>query len=179
MTVFNYCDTIQNMDTLHIGRIITEPQNRDAVHMAIAPIEAGEDIRPGHHVGLKDGKATTERSAQRIGIVDPFLQFGVKKGQKFWLFLYPGSITSLRHDWTHPSFGNIEGTMEFSQMELSIAWMHKFCEQNGIHYGYLISQQSVGGRDDLSDNLGDNKEFASHYSIITGKECPDYFSCAC
>ncbi len=169
------------MDTLKIGNIITEPQNRDAVHMAIVPVEAGEDIRPGLHVGLKDGKASTDRSAKRIGIVDPFLGFGVMKGQKFWLFLYPGSITSLRHDWTHPDFANIEANQEVTEKELSIAWLHKFCSENGLSYKYLIDSDyhSVGDREDLCDSLNSNEEFARHFEVATGKVCPEYFSCAC
>ncbi len=99
------------MDTLKIGHIIRTPQSRDAIHMAIIPIEAGEDIRPGHHVGIKDGKATTDKSVKRIGIVDPFLGFGVLEGQVFWLFIYPGGIGSLKHHWTHPELDKVTETV--------------------------------------------------------------------
>lgn len=93
------------MDTLHIGSIITTPQLQDAIHVAIAPVVAYRTLRPGEHVALTD-EGEADIFGKSIGIVDPFLTSPVKKGEKFWLFLYPGSITSLKHFWTHPSFEN-------------------------------------------------------------------------
>jgi hypothetical protein len=86
--------------TPNIGELCRDDARRDAVHFAVAPVEADSDLRPGEHVGVSGGRAS--RDATLVGIVDPF--FEVKRGQRFWLFLYPNTITSLRHVWTHPAF---------------------------------------------------------------------------
>ena len=59
------------MENLEIGKIHEKEQNRDAVHMAIAPVVAGERLRAGKHIAIVDGKAFA--SLTPIGIVDPFL----------------------------------------------------------------------------------------------------------
>lgn len=92
-----------------IGTILDGPSaGRDAVHVAIAPVVAGQTLMPGWHVGFEDGEAITCHSSEKpmkmIGIVDPFIQGSVKKGEWFYLFLYPGTITTLRHVWQHPEF---------------------------------------------------------------------------
>ena len=81
-------------------------RRRDAIHIAIAPVTAADRLAPGQHVGLvQEGKLELVGPCDRnIGIVDPFLPREVEAGQRFWLFLYPGTITSLRHVWTHPVF---------------------------------------------------------------------------
>lgn len=87
---------------LPIGRLITKDQGRDAVHVAIAPTTAPCELRPGQHVdqnGNPEGPGVVP-----VGIVDPFLRELVLSGQRFWLFLYPNTVTSLRHEWTHPAF---------------------------------------------------------------------------
>lgn len=93
---------------LGIGKIITTPQERDAIHVALTPVVAGEELQPGQHVGVmlcEDGRYHAHTGAfPNIGIVDPFLIESVKESQECWLFLYPNTVTSLRHEWTHPAF---------------------------------------------------------------------------
>lgn len=173
------------MDTLKIGQIINSPQNRDAVHMAIVPVEAGQLLVVGTHVGLLDGLAVSpygstgakRRSLKPIGIVDPFLTDNVPKGDKFWLFLYPGSITSLRHAWTHPEFSDdAELKQQFSARQLSQQWLEDFCEREGEGMSY---EGIVEGYSGSVDGFEPSDEFKRHYLIATGEECPEYFSCSC
>ncbi len=87
-----------------LGMILIGQHERDAVHVAIAPVLADTDLQPGAHVGLTR-IGTAKCMKDTIGVVDPFLTRMVKWGEQFFLFLYPSTITSLRHDWTHPAFG--------------------------------------------------------------------------
>jgi hypothetical protein len=93
----------------NLGDLITDgDRRRDAVHVAVAPVTAAEELRPGQHVGFTPAGQTElvgpVDPSQHIGIVDPFLKDQVHPGQRFWLFLYPNTVTSLRHVWTHPAF---------------------------------------------------------------------------
>jgi hypothetical protein len=87
---------------MKLGEIITGDEKRDAIHIAVAPVTASVKLYPGERVGV-DGK-----NLPHVGIVDPFLNGPVLPGQKFWLFLFPNTVTSLRHEWTHPAFGDNE-----------------------------------------------------------------------
>ncbi len=86
-----------------LGKLADANDRRDAIHIALAPVVAGVDLEPGQHVGLfSDG--TAKPTEPHIGIVDPFLVSRVSRGERFWLFLYQGTVTSLRHVYTHPAF---------------------------------------------------------------------------
>jgi hypothetical protein len=90
-----------------LGRLIEDGERRrDAVHIALAPVTAADRLTPGQHVGfVQAGNVElVGRCDDNVGIVDPFLAEHVEPGQRFWLFLYPGTITGLRHVWTHPAF---------------------------------------------------------------------------
>lgn len=89
----------------NLGEIPAEDARRDAVHVAVAPVVASVRLRPGVRVGLNEaGEAELCSTEDCIGIVDPFLHDYVNQGQRFWLFLYPDTITNLRHVWEHPAF---------------------------------------------------------------------------
>ena len=87
-----------------LGSLIPHHENRrDAVHVAIAPVTAAESLAPGDHVGFL-GQQVGKTSDELIGIVDPFLPRPVASGERFWLVLYPNTITDMRHVWSHPAF---------------------------------------------------------------------------
>lgn len=94
----------------NLGELCSEDARRDCVHVAVAPVVAGMDLDPGWKVRLDaKGEAIcdswlTATFGGAIGVVDPFLKRQVKKGETFWLFLYPNTITGLRHVWTHDAF---------------------------------------------------------------------------
>jgi hypothetical protein len=88
-----------------LGSLIGDGEKRDAIHLAVEPVECGARIlHAGEHVKLVDGKAQKCLPGKGVGIVDPFLETEVIKGEKFWLVVYPRQITSLRHVWDHPAF---------------------------------------------------------------------------
>lgn len=86
-----------------LGTIIGENEKRDAIHLAVEPMIAAHMLRPGDHVGLLGG-GKAGHSEKPVGIADPYLTANIKPGERFWLLLYPGQVTSLRHTWTHPAF---------------------------------------------------------------------------
>lgn len=95
-----------------IGQLLTDKNaRRDALHFAVAPVVAAQGLLVGEHIGLNaDGQAISEAvNIKLLGIVDPFLLHQVKPGERFWMFLYPNTITALRHVWDHPAFAE-EGT---------------------------------------------------------------------
>lgn len=101
--------TTDALETL--GMIHLEPQHRDAIHLAVEAVVAGEILHPGMHIGIFEGKAYEAEGegierpvVKALGIVDPFIKGSVEEGESFWLVVYPRQIKSLRHVWEHPDF---------------------------------------------------------------------------
>lgn len=120
-----------------LGTIIDDKQKRDAIHLAVEPVVAGERLDPGDHVTVKNGIASFCNSgdAEALGIVDPFLTRSVRQGERFWFVMYPRMVHSLRHVWTHPAFPEESVSVASSQPEpISVAeaeaWLRNWCNTN-------------------------------------------------
>ncbi len=177
------------MSDLNLGQLIQsqETVGRDATHVAVAPVIAAEGFRPGQHVGLlKDGRAVA--GGDKIGIVDPFLKYPVKPGEKFWLFLYPKTITNLRHEWSHPAFDdNVVEVVKKEKFCPSKAYLEFFASNIGVSYDnlmehcqdYLENGHDWRGGEGFEGVYVDD-EFWDHYRVVTGKSgSGNFFRCAC
>lgn len=161
-----------------------EMGQRDAVHVAVLPASAGTVFKPGEHVGYMSGYATVINC---VGVVDPFLKEDVQPGERFYIFLYPNTITSLCHLWEHPTID------AKTDVEVSKEWIEKFAEEINQTYRSLMSaaENWVDGRDYTYDNSESYKdsyekfpEFWKHYAVVTGTTpdvSPDdsFFTCSC
>lgn len=174
------------METL--GTIIPDGGGRDAIHVAVVPTVATERLAPGQHVG-KDG--TTNNP---VGIVDPFLPGPVFKGERFWLLLYPRTITGLRHVWTHPAFGDDEPVSAMSEAE---AWLRNYAEEIDEGFGTLMAaaddwvecgEYFYGAETDgyygKFEGESTHPDFWKHYQAYRAKAVPEdrqqsFFTCSC
>ncbi len=177
-----------------LGTIIDDKQGRDAIHIAVEPVVAGDDLKPGQHVGFRpDG--TVGLADEHVGIVDPFLTQTISKGERFWLLVYPRTITSLRHVWEHPAIPSERPStapppVPVSEKEAAEVYLRACAASNGIRYERLISGAEYYLKSGDYINMGENEdayvgdEFWDQYEILTGQKVSasdrgSFFSCAC
>lgn len=190
-----------------LGTVIDDTQKRDAIHLAVEPVVAGEQLWPGQDVLLVDGVAIhRDPSIQRtVGIVDPFLRGPVYQGQRFWLVVYPRQIKSLRHVWSHPDFPEepvAEGARYPAPPPPAPAndakseaerWLRAHAELLGLSFWKLLEHADSwlhyeeyyveNGSEHMRDTF-DAEGFWTNWSAYTGKSVPDgknesFFSCSC
>lgn len=176
---------------VHLGRLIEDgDQLRDAVHIAVAPMTAGEDLEPGDHVCVLHGDMGVAWSISptmgAIGVVDPYLKATVRAGERFWLFLMPNTITSLRHEWTHPDF---EPRAADDVRALSWEWLrdhediYRFVAEDLVEA--VAANEDFCFGDDDGPSWARTATFWHHMEILTGRRFDaehrdnTYFRCAC
>lgn len=175
---------------------------RDAVHVAVFSAVSEERLFPGQDVALGslEGRDATVRSVgEHIGIVDPFVKQPVPAGARFWVYLYPRSITGLSHRWMHPAFEGNSGAA-YSPPANKLAseqWLRNFCANADCpRYEIVLAEASkvADGNNPAWDDgylhfndydaHGDiPPEFWDHVEVVLGRPIkgrkPSYFSCSC
>jgi hypothetical protein len=142
--------------------------------------------------------ATPPTPYSLIGIVDPFLSADVLEGQRFFMLLYPQTITGLRHNWSHPAISQ-DGAGVGSGSE---KWLRDFASEVDADYHEMM--QVAASHCDKKNRWGGDylieggkwegqstpKEFWVHFHNVTGKKPdgwdqadegsgPGIFSCSC
>jgi hypothetical protein len=186
------------MEQIPLGKAPARDAGRDAVHIAILPVVAYEPLNPGDHVsivpdytvgGTSDSPAV-RRGGKTIGIIDPFKKGLVPTHNLCWLLLYPNTITSLRHHWTHPDLpAELSASVEDSEK-----WLREYAAK--INYyddpdtAYIRLLHGLRNREITSygstiqslDDLPSPNELKYHAEKVLGERIDwgDYrFYCSC
>lgn len=181
------------MKETRLGERVSDSEwerGRDAVHVAILPVIAGETLLPGYPVKLgEDDKAYIPRGkGESLGIVDPFLQSFIQEGERFWLCLYPGTVSGMRHYWQHPAFTAGPAaepaslvTVRPADRARSEQWLRDFSDRWGMPFGVMIDNADDPDHDDVIVAYGhdlhtfselgeDGMLFWHHLQIFKGRE---------
>ncbi len=182
-------------NTTLLGKLIDDGNTeRDAIHIAVVPVTSVFILKPGQHVTLDNANDRVKpcKAGDGIGIVDPFLVNKTKSGDVFYVLLYPQTITSLKHLWTHPAFrftGNepvVDHSIALAKQRLEI-----FASDTAVTYEELMFAASdyllygnyfiQGGK---FEGVSMPDSFWADYETVTGEKVPDdakghFFTCSC
>lgn len=178
-----------------LGQLPSEDASRDAIHIAIAPVVAGDILLPGEHIGFLSNGRVSGSAQVKIGVVDPFLKKPVPIGQRCFLLLYPGTATGLRHHWEHPAFESKPEPEPAPDTEVMKArrWLQHFASEVDLTLEDLLEacQKYLKNRittcisqsdlDFADEQVG---ELWHYYSILTETRVntsmvPFHCSCSC
>ena len=187
----------QDEDTAKsIGLVLEEEKPRDAIHVAVISVTVKHRFMPGQPVGVIDGVASVDNP---VGIIDPYLSSPADPGHWYWVFLFPGTISSLNHSWTHPGLPEevlmeeeVEDTPKAGESSQEVVkcfdeaqrkrdsegWIRAYARRVPISYEVLMASARVK-QDDPFHLLVRGEEFEGecvpdefwdHYAIVTGEE---------
>lgn len=170
-----------------IGKVLGTRGERDAIHIAVYPAVAARSLQPGANVGLNEDGEADNLSDKDIGVVDPFLKATVRRGERFFIFLYPNTATGLRHVYTHPVLDSADKDKTESEQ-----WLRAFADrlfiydpEYGTRFDVLIENAEQGGFGtdiEYGYDCQPTAEFWDHFERYTGRKVvhrPAHFRCAC
>ena len=182
-------------NTPRLGHEARGKEPRDAIHMAVIVCKTGQWLQPGVKVVVKDGVArAATKDEKSVGVTDPFMDNGVPAGKFVWVMLNPGSITSLRHEWTHPAFpveaAEPDPKSSAAVKRAAFAELNKIAKKVGKSGTWLFDRCETYaaegyanvGYDAATETLNRYRdEIWGAWERITGKRRPGdaYFTCSC
>lgn len=182
------------MSKINLGELAPPDAQRDAIHVAVVPMTASRRLSPGEHIAADGG------SENPIGVVDPFIRKAVMSGDRFYLCLYPQTVTDMRHHWSHPAFPSIDERVSVpdSYDVCEVCWMgdeeedtgesRRFLESvaNDMGLSYAVMMEDIDdwiaggevkvqhGSEQWRDGWDEHKrDFWPHWEAVTGKTRPD------
>ena len=201
------------MQPTEVGKLIKDEwtPERDAIHIAVLPAKAAQRLYSRDRVDVfrLDGEWCAfcpmegpdydqdQDGPSGIGIIDPYLKYPLEKGDRFWVFVDPGTITDMTHAWQHPSlrFDTADEPDSRNAEEVSLAFMEKLGNVLHLTPNEMIKAgleyQATWEHHELKISTpyefvcreGSFDDFWKHWSILTGrtvdKNNSSPFSCRC
>ena len=138
---------------------------KDAIHIPIIAVQAGQSLKPGDRVKVdKDGVAWKYQHGP--GVVDPYLRDPVQYPDFFWVFMDTGTITSLRHDWDHPEVLYQRSDQSETDIVMAKAWIN-----DNISYPTGRSVEQI--MQDARDYIREGKMFTEQGGQFRIRNEPD------
>lgn len=147
-----------------LGTTPSATEQRDAVHVALLVVRADVPLRPGEKVrllrkakpsgaflygneiplvtslneppedALAFGVGEVE-AYESVGVIDPWRPELVGPGELTWLLLNPGTVTGLRHHWSHPIIDGKAAGPETTTVDEAEAEMVPLLQGLGVEQG--------------------------------------------
>lgn len=99
-----------------IGETISSSEasngKRDAFHVPAVLVTANKNINGGGLVKFISPTEVTDGAPYEYdAVADPFVR-NISKGESFWVFLRPGTVSNLTHTWTAPTIVLLSNPVE-------------------------------------------------------------------
>ena len=168
-------------EVVKLGQLLGSAEQRDAVHVALLPCRSQFTLSPGAVVELYGSGPELDGDwfvgpaiKNKLGIVDPFLTHPVGPKHRFYVMLYPNTITSLRHEWTHPLIDKAPDPAVSAKKRVeSERWLRQFAEMYNTDYDKMVYEAETGGEVYFGDDDGPERarstEFWAHIENVTNK----------
>lgn len=164
-----------------IGQFLGHTGVRDAVHVPIISAKAYQLLEPGQHVLLNEHGLVAACAIEHLslGVVDPFITGQVQAGSSVWIFVRPGSISTLTHQWTHPKV--IDVAEVIPDKEKARVRLQEFAENElGVTLDTMLTAIEACRTDDGDalyshsyESLCEYDGFWADYELYTGKSDPN------